>query len=60
MYRISGGTCITSQNLLGKLYGNKSLAKMLASGATEEQIIQSWEPGLSDFIKKRDKYLIYK
>jgi uncharacterized protein YbbC (DUF1343 family) len=60
MYRISGGTCITSQNLLGKLYGNKTLAKMLASGATEEQIIQSWEPGLSDFIKKRDKYLIYK
>ena len=60
MYRKSGGMCVTSQNLLGKLYGNKSLAKMLASGATEDQIIQSWEPGLSDFIKKREKYLIYK
>ena len=60
MYRISGGTCITSQNLLGKLYGNKTLAKMLADGKTEQEIEQTWEPGLSDFIQKRDKYLIYK
>ena len=60
MYRISGGTCITSQNLLGKLYGNKSLVKMLASDATEDQIVQSWEPGLSDFVNKREKYLMYK
>ena len=60
MYRISGGTCITSQNLLGKLYGNKSLAQMLADGKTEQEIVQTWEPGLNDFIQKREKYLIYK
>ena len=60
MYRISGGTCITSQNLLGKLYGNKTLAKMLADGKTEQEIEQTWEPGLNDFIQKREKYLIYK
>jgi uncharacterized protein YbbC (DUF1343 family) len=60
MYRISGGTCITSQNLLGKLYGNKTLAQMLADGKTEQEIEQTWEPGLNDFIQKREKYLIYK
>lgn len=60
MYRISGGTCVTSQNLLGKLYGNKTLVKMLADGATEEQIIQSWEPKLSDFKERRAKYLLYR
>ena len=60
MYRRSGGTCVTSQNLLGKLYGNKTLVKMLADGVTEDEIIKSWEPGLSDFKERRAKYLIYK
>ena len=60
MYRISGGTSITSRSLLGRLYGNKNLATQLAEGFTEQEIMQTWEPGLSDFKAKRERYLIYK
>ncbi len=59
MYRISGGTCITRTQWLSLLYGNKSLPKMLADGASEEDIIKSWEPGLQAFKEKRKRYLIY-
>ncbi|MBR4326660.1 MAG: DUF1343 domain-containing protein [Bacteroidales bacterium] len=59
MYRISGGTSITSRNMLGRLYGSKSLEKMLAEGKTEQEIMQTWEPGLSNFKAKREQYLIY-
>ena len=59
MYRISGGTSITSRSMLGRLYGSKSLEKMLAEGKTEQEIMQTWEPGLSNFKAKREQYLIY-
>lgn len=60
MYRISDGKCITSRNLLAKLYGNKTLDQMLAKGASEQEIEKTWEPELSDFINRRQQYLIYK
>ncbi len=59
MYRISGGSCITSRSMLSRLYGSKKLEKMLAEGKTEQEIMQTWEPGLSNFKKQREKYLIY-
>lgn len=59
MYRISGGTCITRTQWLSLLYGNKTLPKMLADGASEDEIIKSWEPGLQAFKDKRRLYLIY-
>lgn len=60
MYKTSGGKSITSRSLLSRLYGNKNLETMLANGKTEQEIMQTWEPGLSDFMNKREKYLIYK
>jgi uncharacterized protein YbbC (DUF1343 family) len=42
-----------------KLAGNGTLMQQIKSGATEEQVRQSWEPRLSEFKKIRKKYLLY-
>ncbi|MBD1396640.1 DUF1343 domain-containing protein [Pontibacter sp. JH31] len=42
-----------------KLAGTKKLKEQIIAGATEEEIRQSWEPGLSQYKQKREKYLIY-
>jgi uncharacterized protein YbbC (DUF1343 family) len=39
--------------------GKNNLVGLIASGATETQIRQSWEPQLSEFKKIRKKYLMY-
>jgi len=59
MYRISGGKCITRTQWLSLLYGNKTLPKMLSDGATEQEIVKTWEPGLQQFKERRKRYLIY-
>jgi uncharacterized protein YbbC (DUF1343 family) len=42
-----------------KLAGVSSLRKQIISGISETEIRKSWEPGLSEFKKKRKKYLLY-
>lgn len=42
-----------------KLAGNAKLREMIQAGYTEEQIKETWEPGLSAFKQTRKKYLIY-
>ncbi|MEO8885858.1 MAG: DUF1343 domain-containing protein [Mucilaginibacter sp.] len=42
-----------------KLAGNETLRKQIENGETEQQIRQSWEPGLSRFKQTRKKYLLY-
>jgi uncharacterized protein YbbC (DUF1343 family) len=42
-----------------KLAGNSNLMRQLRSGASEEEIRKSWEPGLKAFKKIRKKYLLY-
>jgi uncharacterized protein YbbC (DUF1343 family) len=42
-----------------KLAGTKNLKNQIIGGKTETEIRQSWEPGLSDYKKMRDKYLLY-
>jgi uncharacterized protein YbbC (DUF1343 family) len=42
-----------------KLVGNETLRKQIESGLTEHEIRQSWEPALSEFKEKREKYLLY-
>lgn len=42
-----------------KLAGTKQLREQIASGMTEAQIRQSWEPGLKQFAATRKKYLLY-
>lgn len=61
---------INSFNLLGSksnffnpyfdnLVGTNSLRKQLLDGKSEDQIRQSWQPGLQRFKEIRKKYLIY-
>ncbi len=41
------------------LSGNQELLKQLRSGVPLEQIRQSWQPQMKDFMQMRSKYLIY-
>lgn len=43
-----------------KLAGTTQLKQQIISGKTEKEIRDSWEPGLSEFKKIREKYLLYK
>ena len=42
-----------------KLAGNAKLREMIQAGYTEQQIKDTWEPGLTAFKQTRKKYLIY-
>ena len=42
-----------------KLAGTKKLQQQIESGVSENEIRKSWEKGLQDFKKMREKYLIY-
>jgi uncharacterized protein YbbC (DUF1343 family) len=42
------------------LAGTKKFKEQIVSGASEEEIRKSWEPGLSNYKKMRKKYLLYK
>jgi uncharacterized protein YbbC (DUF1343 family) len=42
------------------LAGTKKFREQIISGASEEEIRKSWEPGLSNYKKMREKYLLYR
>ena len=42
-----------------KLAGTDKLRTQIISGLNEKEIKSSWEPGLKEFKKTRDKYLLY-
>jgi len=42
-----------------KLAGVYSLKQQIIAGKTEEEIRNSWEPGLSQYKTLRKKYLLY-
>ena len=42
-----------------KLAGSDKLRTQIISGLNEKEIKSSWEPGLKEFKKTRDKYLLY-
>jgi uncharacterized protein YbbC (DUF1343 family) len=42
-----------------KLAGTTQLKEQIIAGKSESEIRESWEPGLSDFKKLREKYLLY-
>ncbi|CCH52439.1 hypothetical protein BN8_01442 [Fibrisoma limi BUZ 3] len=44
---------------IDKLAGTENLKKQIIAGASEKEIRQSWEPGLSEYKKMRKKYLLY-
>ena len=46
-------------NFFDKLAGTDKLRTQIISGLGEKEIRSSWEPGLKEFKKTRDKYLLY-
>ena len=46
-------------NFFDKLAGTDKLRTQIISGLGEKEIKSSWEPGLKEFKKTRDKYLLY-
>ena len=42
-----------------KLAGTKKLQEQIEAGMTEKEIRRSWQEGLEQFKKMREKYLIY-
>jgi uncharacterized protein YbbC (DUF1343 family) len=47
-------------NDIDKLAGTREFKQQIIAGKTEEEIRKSWEPGLSNYKKMRQKYLLYK
>ncbi|MDE7337851.1 MAG: DUF1343 domain-containing protein, partial [Bacteroidales bacterium] len=43
-----------------KLAGSPRMAEQIGQGASEEEIRASWQKGLKEFEKTRQKYLLYK
>ncbi len=50
---------VTHQKWLAKLMGTEKFYHQITAGLSEAEIKKSWEPGLADYIKARQKYLIY-
>ena len=46
-------------NFFDKLAGTDQLRKQIVAGASEDEIIASWQPALKDFKLLRSKYLLY-
>ena len=46
-------------NFFVKLAGTDKLQHQIEQGLSEDEIRQSWQKGLSDFKKTRQKYLLY-
>jgi uncharacterized protein YbbC (DUF1343 family) len=47
-------------NDIDKLAGTRDFKEQIIAGKTEEEIRKSWEPGLINYKKMRQKYLLYK
>jgi uncharacterized protein YbbC (DUF1343 family) len=50
----------TRDAFFNKLAGNEVLMDQIKKGMKEEEIRESWKPGLKAFKRVRAKYLIYK
>ena len=60
MYRrVPKGKFFLKSNFFEKLAGGGDLRKQIESGMSEEEIRATWQPGLEEFKKIREKYLIY-
>jgi len=53
-------TFFLKNNFINTLAGNNQLQAQVRQGKTEAEIKKSWEPGLNNFKKIRQKYLLYK
>ncbi len=48
-----------NEKAMKKLVGSARVCELLENGASAEQIIKSWQGGLHQFLKIRQKYLLY-
>ena len=61
MYRrVPKGKFFLKNNFFDKLAGTTELRKQIEAGMSEKEIRATWQPGLDEFKKIREKYLIYK
>jgi len=61
MYRrVPKGKFFLKNNFFDKLAGNGDLRRQIEKGWSEEKIRATWQPALDEFMKIREKYLIYK
>lgn len=51
---------IDQRNFFDRLAGTSTLRKQVQSGMSEKEIKATWQPGLEQFKKIRQKYLIYR
>ena len=54
------GQFFLKTNFFDKLAGTTELRRQIEAGLTEEQIRESWQNGISQFMTVRSKYLIYR
>ena len=60
MYRrVPKGKFFLKNNFFDKLAGTTELRKQIEAGMSEKEIRATWQPGLDEFKKIREKYLIY-
>lgn len=59
MYECSTNKAIFFNDFFEKLAGTKQLRSQIIEGKTAEEIRQSWQKGLADYKKMRQKYLLY-
>lgn len=61
MYNLTKkGKFFLKNNFFDKLAGNGELRKQIESGMNKKDIRATWQPALDEFMKIREKYLIYK
>jgi uncharacterized protein YbbC (DUF1343 family) len=58
-YRHSSGQTVFFNSYFNLLAGNSNLQQQLKDGLTEREIRASWEKGLKQFQKIREKYVLY-
>ena len=57
--QVPNGKFFLKNNFFDKLAGTTELRKQIEAGISEEEIRATWQPGLDEFKKIREKYLIY-
>ena len=58
--RVPKGKFFLKNNFFEKLAGNGELRRQIEAGMSEKDIRATWQPALREFMKIREKYLIYK
>jgi uncharacterized protein YbbC (DUF1343 family) len=60
MYQADSSKSTFFSSFFNKLAGNAELRQQIEAGFTEQQIKDSWQPGIQQFMEIRQKYLLYR